>query len=143
MTPSGKGGIPGRGERSQGNYSSPNAVDRGKSSSLVAGLIPRSDKEGTLSLSSPLYPPRSGVARLSKKSGALYSLREIMHANIVKIRLRVRSRPKIVLKSERVRKQERERGGQEGDGRRGEREVSGMALRAAKVHWPKEKRNTV
>lgn len=120
MTPSGKGGIPGRGERSQGNYSSPNAVDRGKSLSLVAGLIPRSQIKKALSRSPLPFTLLEAAWLVSRRNpGALYSLREIMHANIVKIRLRVRSRPKIVLKSERVRKLERERGGQEGDGRRG------------------------
>lgn len=51
----------------------------------------------------------------------MYSLREIMHANIVKIRLQVRSRPKIVLKSEREseREREKERGGRMGTGEKG------------------------
>lgn len=63
------------------------------------------DKEGTLALSSSL-PARIWLVPRRNPS-AVYSLREIMHANIVKIRLRVRSRPQdSASKSERKTEQE-------------------------------------
>lgn len=70
------------------------------------------DKEGTFALSSSL-PARIWLVP-RRNPGAVYSLREIMHANIVKIRLRVRSRPQ---DSAKERKKDRKRAGVERDER--------------------------
>lgn len=79
------------------------------------------DKEGTLALSSSLLARIWLVPR--KDLSAVYSLREIMHANIVKIRLRVRSRPQ---DSAKERKKDRARAGVERDERQEWDKTNGM-----------------
>jgi len=61
-----------------------------KSSSLVAGLIPRSQIKKALLSRFPLVPRASSLEEIPV---LCTPVREIMHANIVKIRFRVRSRP--------------------------------------------------
>lgn len=94
----------------------------------MAGLIPRSQIKKVLALSSPLSlsSPRSGVARLLKKSRCLVLLERDNARKYRKDKTRVRSRPKIVLKSERVRKQEK--GGRGKDGNQGKGERNGIEL---------------